>query len=230
MVIIERLLKGRKKLICLGDSHVEIFNYIKIQNLLKEFDIEVLSVSGATAMGIVNPNSQTNAFKIFWEFLSGKDKNSYIVLQLGEVDCGFVIWYRAKKYQLTVQEQFEYSLKNYFIFIKKIHKKFKNIILTGSVIPTIKENQDFGEVANLRKKVKVSLLERTKLTQNYNLELKKFAKKLNIFYFDIIDDVINKSSGVVNEKFLNENKFDHHLSFSKTAGFWVKKIKDLNLK
>src|SRR3972149_2878198 len=171
----------RRELVCLGDSHVDVYKYIQEHNLLPNFSIEVKNVGGATAMGMVNPNSRTNALKIFTEYLKDKNKNSVILVQLGEVDCGFVIWYRAKKYHLSVKSQ----LNNYFSFVKDIKPKFKHIVITGAALPTIKDGQDWGEVANLRREVKVPIIKRTKLTLDYNSALKKFAVNNSFIYLDI---------------------------------------------
>lgn len=37
---------------------------------------------------------------------------------LGEVDCGFVIWVRSKKYNISIDNQINESITNLFNFIK----------------------------------------------------------------------------------------------------------------
>jgi hypothetical protein len=51
------------KILVLGDSHAEIFNFCNTKQ--KKYNFEVISVGGATAQGSVNPNSNTNALNIF---------------------------------------------------------------------------------------------------------------------------------------------------------------------
>jgi len=51
------------KILVLGDSHSEIFNYCNKKQ--KNIFFDVIIVSGATAQGSVNPNSNTNALEIF---------------------------------------------------------------------------------------------------------------------------------------------------------------------
>ena len=51
------------KILVLGDSHSEIFNYCNKKQ--KNIHFEVVIVGGATAQGSVNPNSTTNALSIF---------------------------------------------------------------------------------------------------------------------------------------------------------------------
>ena len=47
------------KILVLGDSHSEIFNYCN--NKQQDIIFEAHIVGGATAQGMVNPNSNTNA-------------------------------------------------------------------------------------------------------------------------------------------------------------------------
>ena len=37
---------------------------------------------------------------------------------LGKVDCGFVIWVRSKKYNISIDNQINESVTNLFNFIK----------------------------------------------------------------------------------------------------------------
>ena len=51
------------KILCCGDSHIEVFGYCnKKQN---NFVFDVCKVGGATAQGAVNPNSKTETIKDF---------------------------------------------------------------------------------------------------------------------------------------------------------------------
>ena len=84
-------------ILVLGDSHSNVFNLSK-----KDFLVEF--IGGATAQGSVNPNSKTNSLNIFTEKLKTLDlsKISNVIIMLGEVDCGFVIWYRHKKHNISI--------------------------------------------------------------------------------------------------------------------------------
>lgn len=224
--IIQKYFQRDKQLMCIGDSHIEVFNYIKKNNLIPGYKIEVKSVGGATAQGMVNPNSKTKALLIFKKYLEKINRQSWILIQLGEVDCGFVIWYRAEKYGLTIEKQMETSLTNYFSFLKDLRSKgFKNIVILGAILPTIKDNQDWGKVANLRKEIKATLKERTCLTLRYNSYLKKFALQMKFHYIDITNYILNKKTGVINEIYLNEINTDHHLSNKLTAKLWINELR-----
>ena len=93
-----------------GDSHVAYFRHAAEGGLLGKRQFAFCEVGGATAVGMRNPNSLTNALTTFSEFLKGVEKTCTVVIQLGEVDCGFVIWYRAEKYRESIDKQFKESV------------------------------------------------------------------------------------------------------------------------
>lgn len=104
-----------------------------------------ITVPGATAVGLRNPNSSTNAIEIFksrslpakFEFLPA--------LQLGEIDCGFVIWYRSEKYGESIQKQLDESVKAYFNFVETLlDGGYPRVVITAATLPTIRDGQDWG--------------------------------------------------------------------------------------
>lgn len=216
------------ELYCFGDSHVLVFQYIKENQFLKRTNISVCHVNGATALGMVNPHSKTNALRIFNQKVSSLPKDCSLLFMLGEVDCGFVIWYRAQKYNLSVTSQLEESIHNYLTFLKRIQKLgFKDVIVSTSPPPTIKDHQDWGEVANLRKGITATQIERTTLTVQYNQMLRQKCKVKGIKILDAEQDFINKSTGLVGRQFLNKNPLDHHLDSEAAAKVYIKKLKEL---
>jgi hypothetical protein len=90
-------------------------------------------------MGLANPHAQTKAMPIFMEYLNKVAPSDHVVFCLGEVDCGFVIWYRAAKYGVPVQQQFELSLKNYYGLIDAYLEILPspNVIVCSTPWPTI---------------------------------------------------------------------------------------------
>ena len=125
-------LSGAPVIHCLGDSHLAVFEYINKERLLKKTAFEFCIVHGATAMGIPNPASKTQAGPIFENYLKKVSKKHYILTCLGEVDCGFVIWYRSKKYDDPTEKQFELAVGNYTNFLNGMLNEGRKRIIVCS--------------------------------------------------------------------------------------------------
>lgn len=212
-----------------GDSHTDVFEYSN--NKQKHFNFEICEVPGATAQGMVNPNSKTNALPIFAKKMSDIDKKNYdkIMIMLGEVDCGFVIWVRSKKYGITIEEQIDCCVNNLFNFIKEhvITKGYKaeDVIICGSVLPTIRDNANKRFLNGARSKVTASQKERTDVTLDYNNKLKQECETNGYYYIDITDTILNTETGIVNGRYLNKNPYNHHLNNLTTYKLWIDKMK-----
>lgn len=220
---------GKPHLHVMGDSHCQVFEYMRGNSRVYplEVDIDCCIVQGATNMGLANPHSKTQAMPIFKEHLKKVKRHDYVVLMLGEVDCGFVIWYRAQKYNMSIESQFETSVENYLRLIDNILlTATKRVIVVSTPLPTIPDSQvtPVGEVANKRLEVKASLSERTSLTRRYNLRLKEACMQRNIVYLDCEKDILDPQTNTVRTKFLNEDPADHHLSSKEFANILAPKM------
>jgi len=216
-----------KHLIALGDSHLEVLEFAAELNILNIETSNFSIVPGATVIGLRNPNSLTDAINIFKSKLISQPLNSYILIQLGEVDCGFVMWWRAKKYSESIENQFKESIKAYSSFVNYLLKfGFHKICITGASLPTIRDGLDMGEVANKRSEINISIKDRTDLTMRYNFALERLAGSLDLHYFDITNAILDRSKNTVHEFYRNTDIFDHHLDKAKTVGIWASKCND----
>jgi len=214
--IVKKIFK--KKYFVFGDSHTEVFQYINKKDLLRFIEFEVTLVGGATAQGMRNPNSKTNALEIFSNKIYSLSKKSTLFFLLGEVDTGFVIWYRALKYQESVEVQLLESINHYIKFLEQIIRDgYKKIIVISAPLPTILDDQDWGEVANLRKTVKATLRERTDLTLEYNKILRQKVIDLGCDFLCTDEYLLNTSTGVIDDRFRNKDKNNHHLDLENYA-------------
>ena len=206
------------RLVCIGDSHASVFKQIK--NTL------VLSIPGATNMGIKNPHSKTKARPTIDNFLKKNlKKNDTLIFLMGEVDCGFVIWYRKEKYNDTLDSQFKESINNYFDLILSYKDKCDNIVVCDVPPPTIRDNaRVIGDVANKRMGIKASQLERTELTKNYNNLISEFCEKNNFTHLKYLKDLLNED-GIVDKFYMNKNPKDHHLDNDKFSKILKQKLK-----
>ena len=220
--------RNKKSILVLGDSHTRVFCYINKKQLMPNVDFKVVTVNGATAQGACNPNSKTNALAKFRKSLVSERKHDNVIIMLGEVDCGFVIWYRKEKYDTSIDEQLDNSVTKLFQFIDNdVITKYRaeQITVIGANLPTLFDHRNVSnKVANLRKDVKTSIRDRTDLTLRYNDILKKECTKRGYKYIDIVKDTIDPITKLVDKRYLHENKNNHHLSEAKTALLWKKAL------
>jgi len=215
-----------------GDSHTRYYIKDGANKIQNEIKFDVCLVGGATAQGAVNPNSKTKALSIYRETLERKknDNYDYFGIMLGEVDCGFVIWYRAKKYNKTIQEQIMLAVNNLEEFLKnnveKVFSKDK-IVVVGATLPTINDNTDKKFLNGARSEVDASLRERIDCTFEYNKQLSIMAENNNYQYFDITKETFDQENYCVFPQFLNKDPYDHHFDSKSVAPLFVDKFKKL---
>ena len=221
------LVKGKWHFV--GDSHVNLFRHASNRGWI-ERPCLFTPVGGATAVGLRNPNSMTNALDKFKSALLPAELDHIPVIQLGEVDCGFVIWYRAQKYAEDVEAQKRESVAAYFEFVDALIKGgYRSVVITAATLPTIREGVDWGEVANARREVKSTLRQRTDLTLDYNRELYKGAQLRRLPFIDITDNVLDQDTGVIAESFRHPDPTDHHLHPEKVGPLWAAELNRLQL-
>lgn len=197
---------------CVGDSHTEIFNYYRENRIFKYTVFKVFSVSGATALGINNFNSVTKSRLLIDEYLKYVLKNHTLSFCLGEVDCGYLIWERAKRRKTSINYQLTEAIKNYKNFLSKIHKRgFKNIIVYSIPLPTVKNVEGEGLVSKLRKNVKVCFRKRTDITIKFNNLLENYCINKNFIFLNISSSILNNKTKLIDRKYINPNRLDHHL-------------------
>lgn len=222
------LLGDRDRWIVLGDSHIEAIRAAARRRLIRK-PCQFVEVAGATAIGLRNPNSQTDAMQIFAEALIPARPGATPVIHIGEVDCGFVIWYRAEKYGDGVEAQLARSIEAYFEFVDRLAREgYRRVVVTGATLPTIRDGQDWGEVANKRREVKASLRDRTALTMKYNDMLRAGAARRGLPFIDISPLLIDPGTGVIDDRYRHPDPRDHHLHPDRAAPLWAGALNGLD--
>ena len=147
---------------------------------------------------------------------------------MGEVDCGYVVWYRCQKYNTNKEDELAKTVNNYIGFLNYIISKgFQKVIVYNAPLPTIKDGQNWGEIAHLRKEVKSPLKERTLLTLKFNAQLRSFCTENNIAFIDLERDILDTDKMIIKKKFLHPNPLDHHLNPKATGPIIAQKLKEL---
>ncbi|MDR3097107.1 MAG: SGNH/GDSL hydrolase family protein [Paraburkholderia sp.] len=197
----------KEDILVLGDSHVLVFNCAYMAQAFPDHHFNVVEVPGATVSGLPNPNAATGAKQKFEE-AANTTKARRVIIMIGEVDTGFVIWYRAQKYGTSVDDMTQLALTNYQQLLLDLGKRF-DVACISTPLPTIRDGADWGEVANLRKEISATQRERTELTLAFNNAMEKFCASNGIAYLMLDKDSLG-DSGVVKDSLLNKDPRDHH--------------------
>jgi hypothetical protein len=211
------------EILVLGDSHSRVFRHWRFAVAFPRVAFTVCDVGGATASGLANPNSKTQAYSRFREALSGASPD-WIVVSLGEVDTGFVIWYRAEKYKAPVDEMLGLAIEKYTEFLRDLHSSHRRIVVVSAPLPTIEDGNTWGEVANQRKEVAASLLERTDLTLRFNKAIERFAHENRVVFVGL-DSASLSRNGAVRPELKSRDPLDHHYDQSRYAKLIVRELK-----
>jgi len=218
----------KKKLLVLGDSHAYAFAHSKkFEITFTNYKWEVLTVQGATVSGLANPNSKTQALPKFMDKVESEAWDTVLLL-IGEVDLGFVIWFRADKYQSKVDDMFAQTQLEFEKFIFLLKGKCKNLVIISVPLPTISDDSQQGVVANQRKSITASQRERTELTLKFNLNIKKFCEISSISFLDLDSDSLG-DNGLVKNTLLNEKLTDHHYNKKEYIALLTKHLSNVLL-
>ena len=207
-----------------GDSHIGAFRQAAENGWIAR-PCEFYEVGGATAIGLRNPNSQTHALEIFSSHLLPARPGTIPVMQLGEVDCGFVIWWRADRLGEGIEAQLHASINAHLGYVDHLLANgYSQVVLTSAALPTIKDGQDWGEIANKRREVTASIIDRTELTRRYNTLLSSGARDRNCPFIDITAAVLDPMTGILREHYRSDDPNDHHLNSDRAGRLWAEAL------
>lgn len=212
---------ARYPVLVLGDSHAAVFNHPYLRGYFSKIYFHVCFVGGATVSGLENPNSKTNSREIFESAQKLCRHRKKTIVMLGEVDTGFVIWYRAVKYDESVDDMLDKTILRYERFIEEL-RKTNDVVVISTPLPTIRDSSS-GEVANLRGEVTATLLERTELTPKFNEQIRSFCEKHQVSFVSLDRDSLGEN-GLVKSELLNDDPTDHHYNQLVYAKLLVPKL------
>ncbi|WCB96947.1 hypothetical protein DSM104299_05717 [Baekduia alba] len=196
--------------LALGDSHVDVMRHVHRDDAA----FRVLMLEGATASGITNPNSKTNASNLYKDRVRRAKPWQHVLVQLGEVDCGFIIWHRAQRLGISPDEQLEQTLDNYETILAFTRDQgFASVMVVAVPLPTIDDYPSaWAEIANLRKEITATQRERTDLTIRFNEHLKERCARLGIVFVDASAAQLDPETRLVKRSLMRADDRDHHLA------------------
>jgi hypothetical protein len=204
---------GYQVVTVVGDSHARVFNEIHRRHLVPRTWFHVVAVSGATALGLANPNSRTDALGRFGRGLRRVPRSRAVVVMLGEVDCGFLAWYLADERGTTVDVELARSRARYVQYLEGLLADGRShLCLVSAILPTVDDYTTWAGLDNERRTVTADMAERTAATLAYNAEMRAWAADHGCAYLDLDAPTLDPTTGLVADAFRNPDPLDHHLS------------------
>jgi len=222
------------KISFVGDSHVNLWRYIKKNDLCAPLKIvQVAGKAGKTAQGLAKPSNAD------WFLNKISGGLNYLGINFGEVDCAFAIWSRMAQNQSSKQQEINFAVSQIEQFALKAQSlKTENIVILSPIIPLVKSYSDNGylkyvdtkkmaiskDTANKarqkRLRVKASHKERTGLVLSFEEALRTMAYS-NMFKFMTINHLLlDPKKSIVKDKFMDLGG-GWHLPVEISAPMWV---------
>jgi O-antigen/teichoic acid export membrane protein len=201
---------GTRVVECFGDSHVGVFSTLNRKRCMRGWHFRGTIVRGATAFGMANPNSKTNAYKIFSGWLARLPPNQVTLFMLGEVDVGYLIWMKAKQTGEDPYNLLEQALSRYFWFLERHASHLHKLVLVSALLPAAGDDHNDPAMLNLRKGLTASQRERTDLTLEYNRRLRVWAQAKGVYFIDMDEALLDPETRLLRAEYVHKNRVDHH--------------------
>jgi hypothetical protein len=222
----------RAHVLCLGDSHVRVFNDVRMADVW----FRVVSVKGATASGIQNPHSATNARVHFQNALRAARPWQHVLVNLGEVDCNFIIWRQAERTGASIESVLADTLDSYEGFLREVAAHAPaSVCVLSATLPTIEDYQRLKElypeydpeILGLRSQIRVPCADRIQLTRTFNAGLAQRCAAMGIRFIDTTTEQLDPATGRVRTDLMVDGMPSIHLDSGRYAALIVRMLREL---
>jgi len=220
-------MKTKYKIAIVGDSHTKEWVWLKKHFYSKEIDIVLVNKKpGKTAQGLCK---QENIDLLLDPIRELKTQLDYLLIYLGEVDCGSALWLKAKRNSSNVKDELTQAIQNLIKMAKAAQEEpnVNKVILMAPVLPLVENYKDNPGMSKIRKSITASWDERNKLTKDFCKLLKGKATKENILYCTVNHLLIDKETSFVKQEIIENHSIHHHLKTEYGAKLWLKQIEKL---
>ncbi len=194
---------GRQVVHVLGDSHANVFLAVRVPRV----SFVVTAVGGATALGLLNPGSRSQALTTFSQELDRTPPGRTVVLLIGEVDCGYRLFWLAE-HGRDAEAGFDRAVENVGAFTRRIAERHRPI-LCSVPFPTVDSYPEWAGLELARAQCTASLEERAAMTLRLNGALRRLAASEGWPFLDT-EDTFDPVTGRVRPEFVHHNPRNHH--------------------
>jgi hypothetical protein len=138
-----------------------------------------------------------------------------------------LIWHRAQRHGLSVDDQLDATLKSYLTFLLQVKSRaFASLKVLSVPLPTITDYpSEWGEVANLRKEITATQRERTDLTLRFNRELRRRVADEGMGFIDATSGQLDRRTELIDQS-LVQSHLDHHLRNERYAALVARALRE----
>ncbi len=169
-------------------------------------------VSGASATGLDNPGSVTQARQRFDETIARLRPGAAVLVSLGEVDVGFLAFARAQVSDTAPIDHAELAFDRYTAYLSgHVLARGARLLVLSASPPTIEDYASWAGLENKRRLVTASRAERAALTDVWNRRLGAWCAAAGAAWLDLTPHVTIPGSLQVRPEWVNPDPFDQHL-------------------
>ncbi len=179
---------------CIGDSHASFFSgRNSIQPAWPERSEDIIPSFksyrlGATlAYSLSQSGTRTQGREKLLEITSQLPKNSYVLLNFGEIDCRVHLLKQAQEQSKNKEEVVSECVQRYFSVIKELQEKFR--VIVWAVVPSTSSEKSIDP----RYPHFGSNLERNEVTSLFNKQLERLCRDNQILFISLFSQLINKN-------------------------------------
>lgn len=209
---------GREPLLALGDSHLRPLAAVRRGGLLPRTVITDVVVSGASATGIANEHSETQAMRRFVAATDRVGRDVRVLTSLGEVDVGFLVHVRADRMGGTPEDHADIAFDRYTAFLsERILGRGVRLLVLSATPPTVLDYASWGDRENQRRLLTARWEERAETTRRWNERLGRWCSETGADWLDLTPHVTEPGSMRVRPEWLHPDGNDQHLNPARHA-------------
>ena len=150
-----------------------------------------------------------------------------MLISLGEVDVGFLVFLRAQENSHDVRAYTDIALTRYQEFVRQeVLARGARPIMISASMPTVESYSAWNGLNGLRRKVGASRAERAAETTYWNDRCAEWCRSAGGVWLDLTP-ATTYADGRVRQEYLNEDPENHHLRRDRYRTLVVGMLRDI---